>query len=162
MQWIERLSIGSIAFIDRDSTIDTFDLYFAPGADLGALFSALRAETAFSAVSDCARCGVSLTAQATRIDEGESTGLNLSVGALTFQTAVNTYGTIAIPGISAAVAVQTGCFAAYALDITHPAVVALAESMISAGACTPRQDVFTQIASGTTRAQWSPLNRRSG
>lgn len=162
MQWIERIRTVRIAFRDREGTTDAIELLYALDSDIDALFSALRATTVFQAVSDSLQSGISLTAMATRLDDDQASGSNLTLGALTFQTAATTYGTILVPGLKATVLQSSGCFAGYAVDTANPDIQACAQAIVDAGACTPRQDTFSQLAAGSLRQQWSELDRMSG
>jgi hypothetical protein len=160
--WLDRMLLARISFCDRENTIAPIELYYAFDSDLDALFNALRATSVFQAVSDSLQCAVSLTATATRFDEQAPTGINLRGGALTFQTAATTYGTIVVPGLKESVLVSNGCFAGYAVDIANADIQTCAQAIIDANVCTPRQDVFTQLAAGGLRQQWSELDRSSG
>lgn len=162
MLWIEQISTARIDFIDQEGTTAVIELLYAPG-QLDSLFAALRAETAFQAVSDCQRWQVSLTANA--IPQVETNpdpiGSNLLVGTVIFTTGVGTYGTIGVPGLRAALLQSSGCFAGYAVDLEHADIQALGEVAIGT-VCTPRGDSFAALAGGGLRQQWSDIDRRSG
>jgi hypothetical protein len=162
MLWVERIRTARISFRDREGTTDAIELLYALDSDLDALLGALRDTNVFQAVSECTQCAVSLTATQTRLDAAVASGLNLDMGALIFQTAAETYGTILVPGLKTNLLQSSGCFAGYGLETSNIVVQGCAQSIVDAGVCTPRQDAFTHLVAGGLWQQWSEMERSSG